>query len=769
MFLRLISGLILLGFGIPLPAQNVEEEEVDECAATQAFLDAPSGVAVDGEGNVYIADRDARRIRRVDAVSNRMAVIAGNGRYGFEGDEGPAAAAHLSSPSGVAVDAAGNVYIADTYNDRIRKVDIFEGTISTFAGSGDICFRRNGVCGDRGDALRAVLYAPSGIAAGRRGGIYVADTGNHRIRKIYPDSDDPEQYRIDTVAGSGSEAAADGGYGGDGGPAAAAQLNNPQGVAVDWRGHIYIADTGNHRIRRVYPDPDNPERNLIETIAGDGNAGYGGDGGPAAAAQLNNPQGVAADRSGNIYIADRDNHRIRKVNRSGTISTIAGTGAAGFSGGNVAATAAQLNEPVGVAAGLDSIVYIADRGNRRIRKIDRNGTITTVAGRGDRGSDDGTAPTVCASAPELSFALPQDAAPASQTVVLYVASRSTDFEVRSGPRWLAAAPASGRLAEYEKAAVEVTVNPVGLRVGTHRGLLYIRSGGSVTTLVAVVLEVLEPLGPAVSESGVVNAASMRALGEPGLFGPRPLFVAPGSMVAVLGRNFTDGRRIEAAGFPLPTSLGGVTVKFNGLEAPLFAMGPNRIDAQLPSALSMETLETGLPIQTAVTVETSEASSYPRNFHAIAHAPGIFTASGDGSGQAAALFAGTAVLAAPFGYSNRSRPARAGDVVEIYATGLGPAEPPIADGMNSCEPDGVCAADFSNVLLRRMAARPRVRIGNAWLADDDVLFYGLAPALVGVNVIIARVPPGRLAPSDAASLTIAVEGRESPRGVTIAIE
>lgn len=764
MFPRLISGLILLGLGIPLPAQNVdEEEEIDECAATQAFLDAPSGVALDGEGNVYIADRDDRRIRRVDAVTQRMAAIAGNGRYGFEGDGGPATAARMISPSDVAVDAAGNAYIADTGNHRIRKIDAVAGTIATIAGSGEDCFPRDKVCGDRGDALDTGLFSPSGIAVGLRGDVYVADTGNHRVRRIYPDSINPKQYLIDTVAGGWSLDAEGTGYSGDGGPADAARLNEPQGVTVDWLGNIYIADTSNHRVRKVDRD------GIITTIAGDGNAGYGGDGGPADAAQLNNPQGVAADRLGNVYIADTDNHRIRKVDRLGTITTIAGTGAGGFRGENIAASESQLNRPARMTAGLGPTVYIADQGNRRIRKIDRNGVISTVAGRGRRGASGETAPAVCASVPELSFALPQDAAPASQTVVLYVARGNTAFEVRSSSRWLAAAPSSGRLVEDEKAAVEVTVNPLGLRVGMHRGVLYIRSEERVTTLVAVVLEVLEPLGPAVSESGVVNAASMRALGEPGLFGPRPLFVAPGSMVAVLGRNFTDGRRIEAAGFPLPTSLSGVTVKFNGLEAPLFAMGPNRIDAQLPSALGMENLETGLPFQAAVTVETAEASSYPRNFHAVAYAPGIFTASGDGSGQAAALFAGTAVLAAPLGYSSRSRPARAGDLVEIYATGLGPAEPPIADGMNSCEPDGVCAADFSNVVLRRTAARPRVRIGNAWLADNDVLFYGLAPALVGVNVIIARVPPGRLASSDAASLTIAVEGRESPRGVTIAVE
>ncbi len=773
MFPRLIWGLMLLGLGVPLPAQDVEEveeEEIDACAATAAFLNSPSGVAVDGAGNVYIADRDDDRVRRVDAVTKRMSAIAGAGFSGFGGDGGPATEARLHSPSGAAVDAAGNVYIADTYNHRIRKVDAAEGTIATIAGSGDFCLNLDTICGDGGVATYAVLFAPSGIAVDAAGDVYIADTSNHRVRKVAAGI-------IDTVAGSGAAWAATGGYAGDGGPAAEARLNRPQGVAVDRWGGVYIADTRNHSIRRVYPDPDNPGRNLIDTIAGDGNPGYSGDGGPAVSARLNHPQGIAVDPSGNVYIADRDNHSIRKIERRpGTITTIAGTGTGGFSGDDVSAAEAQLNRPAGVAVDRAFNIYIADEGNRRIRKIDLRGTMTTIAGRGDRESGGGPAPEVCASSSEISFALPQDAESASQTVVLYVVSGDTDFQVRPGQRWIAAAPLSGSLAEDEEAAVEVTVNPLGLRVGTHRGWLYIRSGGSVTARVAVVLEVLPPLGPAVSERGVVNAAVMSALGRPGLFGPTALSVAPGSMIAVLGQNFTAGERIEAAGFPLPSSLGGVRVKFgsvggpgSGLEARLFAVGPNRIDAQLPSALGMDALETGRPALAAVAVETAEESSYPRQFYVSAHAPGIFTVSGTGKGQGAVVFAGAATLAAPRGYSGESRPARAGDVVEIYATGLGPVEPPIADGMNSCEPNGICPADFANVVLRRTTAQPRVRIGGSWVAEEDVLFSGLAPALAGVNVVVVKVPLQRFAPSDAAGVTIAIGGRESPRGVTIAVE
>ncbi len=789
MFPRLIWGLILLGVGAPFPApgqdpgQDEDEDEIlDECAASAAFLDGPSGVAVDGAGNVYVADLDGDRIRKVDAITKRMTAVAGSARSGFDGDGGPAVEARLKSPGGVAVDALGNIYIADTDNDRIRKVDAAAQTIATLAGSGEFCFNPSGVCGERGNALRAVLHSPSGVALDAQSDIYIADTDNHRIRMVYPHPSSPQRNRIVTIAGNAAAWGGAGGYGGDGGEALAAQLNQPQGVAAGRRGAVYIADTGNHRIRKIYPDPDNPQRNLIDTIAGTGIPGSGGDGGEALAAQLNAPQGVAVDYTGVVYIADTGNHRIRKIYpdpnnpQRNLIDAIAGTGGAGYGGDGGEALAAQLNQPADVALDDAGNLYVADRGNRRIRRIDKNtGEIDTIAGRGDRPRGAQTAPEVCASPVEISFALPQDAEPASRTVVLYVARGAADFQLRAGPRWITAAPASGRLAEDEEASVEITVDPVGLRVGTHSDRVYVRSAEGVATLVAVVLEVLPPLGPAVSEHGVVNAAAMSAFGRPGPFGPAALPAAPGSMVAVLGENFTAGGTIDAAGFPLPTSLGGVRVRFEalggapgGLEAKLFSVGPQRIEAQLPSALGIEALDAGGIATASVVVRTAEGSSYRRSFSVASHAPGIFTASGEGTGQAAVLFAGTTALAAPRGYAPQSRPAQAGDVVEIYATGLGAVYPPIADGENSCAPQGVCRADASNLTLRRTVERPQVRIGGVDVGEESVLFSGLAPALAAVNVVVVEVPQWLL-PSDRARVSVSVGGRTSQLGVTMAVE
>ena len=386
--------------------------------ATEAQLNRPSNVALDSSGNLYIADTGNQRIRKVDA-GGTITTVAGTGTQGSSGDGGAATAAQLNNPIGVALDGSGNLYLADTRNNRIRKVDA-GGTITTAAGaetqgsrgvggrateaqldfpidvvvddgSGNLYIAdssnhrilkvdaggtitaaagtgSHGFRGDGGPATAARLRFPHGAAVDRSGNLYIADTRNHRIRKVDADG------TITTVAGTGTD-----GFGGDSGPASAAQLNRPAGVAVDGSGNLFIADTNNHRIRKVDAD------GTIITVAGTRGQGFSGDGGPATAAQLNGPNGVAVDGSGNLYIADTNNHRIRKVNAGGMITTVAGTGTAVFSGDGRPATAAQLNGPNGVAVDGSGNLYIADTNNHRIRKVDTRRTITTVAGTGTAG------------------------------------------------------------------------------------------------------------------------------------------------------------------------------------------------------------------------------------------------------------------------------------------------------------------------------------------------------------------------------------------------
>lgn len=310
-------------------------------------------------------------VTSLKAQTKVIYTLAGNGWSGFLGDGGPANNAELSYPQAQVVDASGNVYIADAQNNRIRKVDA-SGTITTIGGNGT-----GGFSGDGGPATAAELHFPNGIAIDGAGNLYIADDANNRIREINTSG------IISTVAGNGSK-----GYGGDGGPATAAKLNAPQAVAVDPLGNFYIGDYYNQRVRKV---------NLagtISTYAGTGSAGFGGDGGPATAAKINGPVALYIDASGNVYLADYFNNRIREINSSGIINTIAGNGTGGFSGDGTPATAAELNAPAGVAIDASGNIYISDQSNQRIRMINSGGTISTFAGNGSFGySGDGGAAT----------------------------------------------------------------------------------------------------------------------------------------------------------------------------------------------------------------------------------------------------------------------------------------------------------------------------------------------------------------------------------------
>jgi sugar lactone lactonase YvrE len=318
----------------------------DAGAALQASFKQPHGVAVDAAGNVYISDAEARAVRKVNASDGKISLFAGAGAKGSSGDGGPATSAKLNHPTGLAVDGAGNLYIADTNNHRIRKVT--GTTITTVAGSGVAGFG-----GDGGGATSAQLNYPTAVAVDNAGNLYIADSGNHRIRKV-------TGVRISTVAGSGAT-----GFDDDGVSAIAASLDNPTGLAVSGDGNtLYIADQGNHRIRKVAGE-------TITTVAGNGSAGFSGDAGDAASASLNAPTSVALDALGNLIIVDSGNDRIRKVNASDNkINTIVGTIAAGNIGDGGAGASAMLDTPVAIALNSSSgEFFFTDAGNLRVRKL----------------------------------------------------------------------------------------------------------------------------------------------------------------------------------------------------------------------------------------------------------------------------------------------------------------------------------------------------------------------------------------------------------------
>ena len=334
----------------------------DNGAATAAELNNPYGVAVDDSGNIYIGDSSNSCIRMVSA-GGTITTLAGSGTYGYSGDGGPADAAEMNFPIGLALDGSGNLYFADQNNNRIRRIDLADKTISTVAGSGIASYS-----GDGGAAASARLYGSNGLAFDSSGNLYIADSSNNRIRKINAVG------VISTVAGNGTS-----GFSGDGGQAAAAELCYPIAVAADSSGNLYIADSENDRIRKV------DTSGIITTVAGDGNGGYTGDGGQAAAAEIGYPQAVAVDSAGNLYIADSGNNVIRKVDTSGVITTVAGNGNNGYSGDGGPATAAALNYPYGISVDSSGSLYISDCNNNVIRKVGTDGIISTVAGTGTSG------------------------------------------------------------------------------------------------------------------------------------------------------------------------------------------------------------------------------------------------------------------------------------------------------------------------------------------------------------------------------------------------
>ena len=331
--------------------------------AASVSIGQPTRVFSAPSGNLYFSSLNC--VSKIDA-NGTVTLIAGNSRAGYSGDGGPAVNAQLNAPAGMAMDATGNLYIADSLNNVVRQVTP-SGIIGTFAGNGQVSPGGGpSAYGDGGPATSANLHLPMGVAADKSGNVYIADTGDNTIRIVTTDGN------IATFAGDSFPS-----YQGDAGLATKAELHSPEDVAVDSSGNIYIADTANAYVRKVTTDGN------INFIAGDGSIGYSGDGGLATSAGLIAPMALALDSSGNVYIAENGDGRIRKIDvKSGNISTVAGSGTPGFSGDGSDPTKAQLNSPTGVTVDSGGNLYIADSLNRRIRKVASGGSISSLAGNG---------------------------------------------------------------------------------------------------------------------------------------------------------------------------------------------------------------------------------------------------------------------------------------------------------------------------------------------------------------------------------------------------
>jgi DNA-binding beta-propeller fold protein YncE len=320
--------------------------------AAAALLNGPFDVAFDSAGNLYFSDTFNHRIRRVDANSGIITTVAGNGEGGYSGDGGPATLASLNEPYGIVLDRAGNVFVADRLNRRVRRIDAASGLITTLAGTGEAAYS-----GDGGPAEKAGLTEPNGLAldaAQRR--LYIADVADHRVRVV-----DLGAGTIATFAGTGKAE-----HSGDGGPARAAGIFGARAVKLRPDGAVYILERQGSSLRAV-----DPRTGIITTVAGTGARGYGGDGGPALEAVFDAPKEMALDRDGSVLVVDTENHAIRRFDpRAGKITAIAG-GRQGSSGDGGPASEAGLDRPHGAVVGADGAIYIGDTNNHRIRKAMR--------------------------------------------------------------------------------------------------------------------------------------------------------------------------------------------------------------------------------------------------------------------------------------------------------------------------------------------------------------------------------------------------------------
>ena len=705
---------------------------------TSALLHYPFALAFDSGGNLYIADTFNHEIREVSATTHLIKTIAGNLNPGSTGDGGPPTAALLNYPFCVAVDTQGNVYIADFSNDEIRKVTAGASpTISTIAGSVKL---GGGLSGDGGPATSALLNGPASVAVNSSGTVYFADLLNGRVRNV-------SQGLINEVAGADHAQ-------GDGGKATAGYLYFPQSIAEDSAGNLYIADTNNNEIRKValdgtistlakvgapqavvvdssgnvYSTDGNQvvktdSKGNITQVAGSTTAGFSGDGGPASAALLSVPQGLALDSAGNLYIADAYNHRIRKIT-AGNISTIAGSGATcsstcsigGFTGDGGPATSATLSFPYGVAVDSAGNILIADSNNDCIRKV-TNGTINTVAGTGGKPGYGGDGGLATAALLNLPLAVAADAAgnffiaDSNNNVVRVVdglgaintiaGNNKPGFSGDGGP---------GASAELYK--------PWGILVDPSSNVLFVDSlNHHVRELTTT-----NPLVP--SAKSVVNAASFVSGG-----------VVAGGMATLFGSNLTTAKGINlASGLPLATDFLTTSVKFNGTYlAPIFAVdnvnGSQQINFQVPWEVA--------PLASVLLqVETNGVSSLPVQVPVLAAQPGIIAYNAGGTNFGV-------VLHSTFQLADTADPAVGGETVLIYCVDLGAISPALTDG----EPG--TGAEIT-------VATPTATIGGV---NAPISFHGTAPSFVGLFQVNVQVPKGLASGNQPLVLTIS--GVSSP--------
>ncbi|MGP0070460.1 MAG: hypothetical protein ACLPWF_00800 [Bryobacteraceae bacterium] len=776
----------------------------DGVPATTAVM-APDGVAI-VSGSLYISDANIYNsvIHRVDLSTGLIYTLAGSGVLGFAGDGGTALSAELDYPAGIVV-SGGAVYFADVFNARVRKVA--DGVINSVAGTG---------IRDNGPAADAFLNFPEGITIDGAGDILVADTGNAEAREFkiggninpigqlqggepfgvtvdpagnFYVTDEEFSFSGETphvlklgVDGATTILAGNGGNGfsGDNGPATLAALNQPQGVAVDASGNIYVADWGNSRIRKIDTNGN------ISTFAGNGKGQFSGDNGPAISAGMD-PYDLAFDSVGNLFVVDQSNNRIRMIAPNGTITTVVGTGVQGYAGDGGPGTQALLNFPSGIAVDRSGNLYIADEGNAVVRRVTPPGLITTIAGNGTftPSAGDGGPATAAQLDP---FGLALDATgnlyvtdsfndhvrvltpqkvllPATMSIV---SGNSQSGLVGTGlatPVVLKIVDSTG--AGLPGEVVNFTVSPdsaatlqpspaislndgtvtVTVTLGSNPGPITITASAYAASNVTISLTALASNSPSIAAGGIVSA---------GLSTPEVKVVSPNAIVTIFGSNFAPAGTATQAGLvngQLPTNVAGVCVEFQTVRAPIFSVYPNQLNVQVP-AVTPGTVA----VQVITDCDTPQAvASPPVSVAAQATAPEFFyfTAAGSGGNPIAAINAVTyGYIGAPGLISGATfTPAKAGDYLTLFATGFGATKPSFAPGVL---PSGSAqvTAPFS------------ITFGGVTLTPSDILYVGVSQ-YAGQYLVNIQVPAG--VPDGNQPLVITVGGVSSPANAYITVQ
>lgn len=580
-----LAGEIRTVAGTGLPGYN------GDGPGTLTQLVFPDGLAFDADGTLYFAGPNNGLIRKV-TVDGEVETIAGLPEgNGFSGDGGPALGATFSFPSDVAVMDDGTVMVADASNGRIRAI-LPDGTVETVSGRG-----RNPNPGIDGDAADAQLFFPNDVAVGPDGKVFIADTFQDIIREVDADG------RIQTIVGTGVGAR----WGTGAAPADQLTLFAPRGVHVDRHGRLFIADTSGDVVRRLTSGGN------VVPVAGAGRGGYGGDGGFRLAALFNNPYDLATDEDGNLYITDRLNDRVRKLDTRGTVTTVAGSGAIGFSGDGGPATLAAMNDPRGIAVGPEGHVYFCDTQNHRIRKIDGDGIITTVVGSGLKGHGGDGGPAAAAVIDEpYGIAFDADGymyfSEAYSHVIRMVTPSGVIFTLAGDP------DVGGRGGNGGMGRDARMNKPKGVDVDAN-GVVYFSDNDNhqVRRLLPV---------PYLSSESIVHAASF----VPGR-------VAPDLIISVFGTN-VGGTSASASGLPLPETLADASAVFvddSGTEYPagIFFGSRTQLNLLVPSDL-------GSGIATLRIVRGSgETAAMDVVVEDVA--PGLFTANANGQGVAAGFY------------------------------------------------------------------------------------------------------------------------------------